>query len=126
MKRLDNEQIDSLLASASGNVSYQSNYARTTATVADGRCAQMEYASDFLNALIDAERKAAYVAPKRVIVSGKRTEPYNGPFPRGKHSQRCAGCVLFGQYNAVACYKQKCTIPQLTSVCVCCQRHYAT
>lgn len=51
----------------------------------------------------------------------KRTEPYTGPFPRKRHSHRCKGCEQRGQLNAVACYKSRCTRPQLTETCAWCK-----
>lgn len=49
-----------------------------------------------------------------------RTELYTGPFPRGRHSHRCRGCVQRGQVNSVACYKSKCTKPQTVDSCAWC------
>ena len=89
MQAIDNNQVDQLLSTADGNVSYQSHYARTTAVIDGGRVRSMLYASDYRDQLIDAERKAAYVAPTVPTVSGKRTESYTGPFPRKRHSHHC-------------------------------------
>ena len=124
MQPLDKLQVETLLAGASGNVSYQSMYARTTAVIADGRVTSLQYASDYMKALRDAEYKASYVAPRVPVVSGTRSLPYTGPFPRGKHSHRCKGCEARGQINAVACYKSHCTRPQLTATCSWCASYY--
>lgn len=51
----------------------------------------------------------------------KKTDPYTGPFPRKKHSHKCLGCIPRGQYNAVACYKKGCTMPQTTETCSWCR-----
>jgi hypothetical protein len=50
----------------------------------------------------------------------QREQPYTGPFPRKRHSHRCAGCVRRGQLAAVACYKTQCASPQLTQSCAWC------
>ena len=56
------------------------------------------------------------------VTEGKRSDPYEGPFPRKKHSHKCAGCATrIGQTNAVACYKQHCTRPQHTETCSWCR-----
>jgi hypothetical protein len=123
MNQLDNAQVESLLATAAGNVSYQSQYARTTAIVRDGRWLSKQFARDYLDTLLDAERKAAYVTPATPTVSGIRSQPYTGPFPRGKHSHKCKGCEQRGQY-AVACYKSKCAKPQLVATCEFCAAYY--
>ena len=47
----------------------------------------------------------------------KRTDPYTGPFPRGRHSHRCLRC---GE-NAVACYKSQCTRAQTEETCSWCE-----
>lgn len=117
MNAINEGQIAELLSTAAGNVSYLSDYARTTALVSDGRWTSKQFARDYLSALIEAERKAAYVAPVVPVASGKRAQPYAGPFPRGKHSHKCLKCETRGRYNAVACYKSKCTRAQLTSTC---------
>ena len=63
--------------------------------------------------------------PARPIVAdGPRSRPYAGPFPRGKHSHHCRGCESRGQINSVACYKSKCTAPQLTATCSWCASYY--
>lgn len=126
MTPLNSTQIDELLAIAAGSVSYQSNYARTTTTMVDGIPKRHQFASDFMSALREEERKAAYIAPTVPTVSGVRTQPYNGPFPRGKHSHKCKGCEERGQVNAVACYKSKCTRPQLVATCDWCRQYYGT
>ena len=46
-----------------------------------------------------------------------KTDPYAGPFPRGRHSHRCINCGG----NAVACYKKQCSRPQLTETCAWCK-----
>ena len=91
MTLLTDGEIDTLLAESAGNVSYQSNYCRSTAIVQNGRWTSKMYARKYLDELLDAERKALYVAPVRPEVSGVRSQPYQGPFPRGKHSHRCKG-----------------------------------
>ncbi len=128
MQAITEQQIAELLAIAAGNVSYVSQYSRTTATIDAGypnNWSSKQFARDYLDTLKEAERKAAYVPPVVPVVKGKRTEPYAGPFPRGKHSHKCAGCETRGQYNAVACYKSQCRRPQLTAMCECCARHFA-
>lgn len=125
MTALNDDQIQALLAVAAGDVSYLSQYSRTTAAIVNGRWISKRFAYDVLKEMIEAERKAAYVAPALPTVKGKRTLPYAGPFPRGKHSHKCASCEERGQYNAVACYKSKCTKPQLTATCSWCAQHYA-
>jgi hypothetical protein len=55
------------------------------------------------------------------LTEGKRTDPYDGPFPRKRHSHKCKSCVARGQYNSVACYKSHCTRPQLTDTCSWCR-----
>jgi hypothetical protein len=49
--------------------------------------------------------------------------PYQGPFPRKKHSHKCLGigCKMRGQTNAVACYKSHCTRPQ-KDLCASCRQ----
>ncbi len=125
MRPIDDNQVAELLAQASGPVSYQSHYARTTAVVDNGRWTSKQMAYKYLQGLLDAERKAredaeraAYVPPK---VSGARSLPYAGPFPRGRHSHRCKGCELRNGQGAVACYKSKCTKPQLVAECEWCR-----
>ena len=55
----------------------------------------------------------------------ERTAPYEGPFPRKRHSHRCTGCAAkYGQYNAVACYKTYCRKPQLMGECSWCRPHH--
>ena len=125
MQTLDDSSVAELLATANGNVSYQSNYARTTALISNGRWTRKSFARDYLAELIEAERKAAYIPPVRPTVTpGPRSMPYAGPFPRGRHSHKCKGCETRGQYNAVACYKSKCTKPQLTATCAWCERTF--
>jgi hypothetical protein len=124
MMTLTDHQVAELLAVAAGSVSYQSMYSRTTATIDGGRWTRKQYARDYLDDLIAAERKAAYVAPVIPTVSGKRAQSYAGPFPRGKHSHKCAGCEQFGQYHAVACYKSGCARPQLTATCSYCAHKF--
>ena len=58
---------------------------------------------------------------EQVLGTMSKKEPYNGPFPRKKHSHKCLGCVPRGQINAVACYKAHCTKPQLTDTCNWCK-----
>lgn len=114
---LDIQSRDELLAAANGTVSYISdtNYfgTKTTATIISGQCTRLQFASDYLR-----EALCVPPAPRQIIVAtGKRSEPYAGPFPRGKHSHRCMTCGG----NAVACYKAKCTKPQTTSACQWCR-----
>ncbi len=130
MQAITDEQIAELLTVAQGDVSYQSMYSRTTAKIANelgvSRWIRKQYARDYLNELIEAERKAAYVAPiAPTVAPGPRSQSYTGPFPRGKHSHRCRGCETRGQFNAVACYKSKCTKPQLTATCEWCRKYFA-
>jgi len=124
MNPLTNEQVETLLIEAAGDVSYQSLYARTTAVIRDGRWTSKQFARDYMDTLLAAERKAAYVPPVVPTVSGVRSQPYNGPFPRKKHSHHCRGCESRGQINSVACYKTKCTRPQLTATCAWCATYY--
>ena len=80
------------------------------------------------------QKTLAYIKEQKAVVSkevygdseaelseGKRTDPYDGPFPRKRHSHKCTGCEKHGQHNAVACYKSKCTRPQKVSSCGWCQ-----
>lgn len=44
--------------------------------------------------------------------------PYTGALPRGRHSHRCLNCGRTGRSaRAVACYKSKCTKPQVVETC---------
>ncbi len=124
MVQLDGTQIEELLACASGDVSFLSQYARTTAVVSNGRWTSKQFASDYMMRMLEAERKAAYVTPIAPVASGVRAQPYAGPFPRGKHSHKCKGCEVRGQINAVACYKKQCTKPQLVATCEWCKSYY--
>ena len=65
-------------------------------------------------------------ARKPKAASAKSQEPYNGPFPRNKHSHKCpgAGCKARGQYNAVGCYKKNCTHPK-SHLCPSCRQDAA-
>ena len=125
MNAITDRQIDTLLAEASGNVSFQSNYARTTAVIDSGKWVSKMYARDYLDTLRALERQAMYRAPVRpVVADGPRSRVYAGPFPRGKHSHHCRGCEGRGQLNSVACYKSKCRCPQLTATCSWCEPMY--
>lgn len=120
LKPLTIAQVESLLTSAVGPVSYIGDWtpAKCTAVVSNGVWSRKCFARDYLEELLAVERKAE-PKPVPVAVSGKRTEPYAGPWPRGKHSHRCASCG-----DAVACYRPHCTRAQLTSVCPWCERKY--
>ena len=127
MQTLTDSQVAELLAQADGDVSYRSQYSKTTALVSDGRWTRKSYAYDYLRELIEAERKATYIAPQVPQVSaGPRSMPYTGPFPRGRHSHKCRGCEHKGQFNAVACYKSQCRKPQLTATCEYCRAYFAS
>jgi hypothetical protein len=48
----------------------------------------------------------------------QNTKPYDGPFPRPRHSHRCQACEC-----AVYCYKSQCTKPQSEVECSSCAWH---
>jgi len=125
MERINQEQIESLLAVAAGDVSYQSEYSKTTACILDGRWVRKVQAWKYRDEVLEAERRAVYVKPEvPTIAAGPRSQPYAGPFPRGKHSHRCKGCEARNGQGAVACYRAKCTRPQLTATCSWCASYY--
>ncbi len=124
MTPLEHDEVKTLLAHASGSVSYQSQYARTTATIEDGRVRRFSFASDYLNGLLDAERLATPKPQAPTVAPGPKSAPYTGSFPRGKHSHRCKGCQERNGQGAVACYKAKCTKPQLVATCEWCRSAY--
>jgi hypothetical protein len=120
MKTLKVTEINDFLETVAGDVSYISDAnfmgTKTTASVKDGRWTSKRFARDVMNEIKESERKATYVAPVTpALKPSVRSAPYAGPFPRGKHSHRCATCG-----DAVACYKSKCTRPQHTSTCPWC------
>lgn len=121
---LDQAGVAELLSIADADVSYVSNAnfmgVRTTAHIPKpGRWSSKRFASDVMAEVRKAELDAMYPPRQRETVRpGKRTEPYTGPFPRGKHSHRCANC---NDGRAVACYKTQCTRPQLTDTCGWCR-----
>jgi hypothetical protein len=126
MQTSSSEQIEALLAVASGDVSYQSEYSKTTACMSGGRWLRKVAAWKYRDEVLEAERRAVYVAPTVPKVgSGPRSMPYTGPFPRGKHSHRCKGCETRNNQGAVACYKSQCTRPQLTATCSWCRDYYS-
>lgn len=110
---LNPESTASLLADAAGPVSYRSdaNYfgVKTTAIVSNGSWTRKMFASDYMR---EAFPPITLTAPTVPAPQGKLAEPYNGPFPRGKHSHRCATCG-----DAVACYKAQCRMPQRVHQC---------
>lgn len=53
-----------------------------------------------------------------------KTEPYTGPFPRGKHSHTCRSCKRTRGQGAYACYKANCTKPQSMVNCEICRQQY--
>jgi hypothetical protein len=55
------------------------------------------------------------------MTTPSKTAPYNGPFPRKRHSHRCQTCKGRQGQRAVACYKQKCTKPQSVEDCIFCR-----
>jgi hypothetical protein len=122
MKMLNASEVAELLAIAAGNVSYVSDVnsfgVKGTAIVADGRWISKRFASDVLAEVRKAEFDALYPPKPRLTVKpGKRTAPYAGSFPRGKHSHRCINC---DDSRGVACYKSHCTRPQVVDTCPWC------
>lgn len=122
LQALNSDQVDELIESASGPVSYlfdigSFGYKTTAIVIApDGRWTRKVSASGYLMEIINAEIQNR-PKPAPIVATGKRSEPYNGPFPRGKHSHRCLQCGG----NAVACYKAQCTVPQTTGNCKYCR-----
>ena len=68
--------------------------------------------------MLSEEGEVAPLTPK--VKGGPRSQPYAGPFPRGKHSHRCKSCQERNGQGSVACYKSHCTRPQLNDTCSWC------
>ncbi len=55
------------------------------------------------------------------MTTPSKTAPFEGPFPRKRHSHTCQTCKGRQGQRAVACYKQKCTKPQSVKDCIFCR-----
>lgn len=118
---LNSAQVETLIQHADGPLSYLFDIgsmfpAKTTVIVSDGRWTRKVSASKYFMELINTEILNR-PKPAPIVATGKRSEPYTGAFPRGKHAHRCLRCGG----NAVACYKAQCTVPQTTGSCKYCR-----